>query len=319
MRGYRVGRVMGIDVHVHPSWSIIALMVLWSLAAVALPGDFPELGGGARLLMATGITALFFLSLLAHELAHSVVAVTRGIPVHRITFFLFGGMAQTSRDSRSPGEEFLIAIAGPVCSLLLAALFLAVWWGGAGSWHPAAVGAAAYVGVLNLVLAVFNMLPGYPMDGGRVLRAVIWKASGSVDRATRWASRVGVWMATGLILFGVWDAVTGDALGGIWLVLIGFFIRHAARAGYRQHGVRGASPQDMEAMRQAMQAAMLQAAREAARRAGETDRDGPDRGGPGFGGTPSGAAGSGAPDGSGGTGSEAPRGRDITHLTGSGG
>lgn len=321
MRGYRVGRVMGIDVHVHPSWSIIALMVLWSLAAVALPGDFPELGGGARLLMATGITALFFLSLLAHELAHSVVAVTRGIPVHRITFFLFGGMAQTSRDSRSPGEEFLIAIAGPVCSLLLAALFLAVWWGGAGSWHPAAVGAAAYVGVLNLVLAVFNMLPGYPMDGGRVLRAVIWKASGSVDRATRWASRVGVWMATGLILFGVWDAVTGDALGGIWLVLIGFFIRHAARAGYRQRVVggreRGAGAasgfsggQDMEVVRQAMQAAMLQAARVAAQQAGEP---GPGPGNPA--GDPAGGGAGAGPRANPG----APRGRDVTHLSESGG
>ncbi|HSH45930.1 MAG TPA: site-2 protease family protein [Longimicrobiales bacterium] len=232
MRGYRLGRVMGIDIQVHPSWSIIALLVMWSLATAALPADFPDLASGTRFLMAAGITLLFFLSLLAHELAHSMVAVVRGIPVHRITFFLFGGMAQTSRDSRSPGEEFLIAIAGPVCSLLLAGLFLSFWWLGEPSWPTALAGSAAYLGVLNLVLAVFNMLPGYPMDGGRVLRAIIWKISGSVDSATRWASRVGVWMATGLMLFGAWDAATGDLMGGLWLVLIGYFVQRIARAGY---------------------------------------------------------------------------------------
>lgn len=236
MRGFRLGRLMGIDVHLHSSWFIIALLVMWSLAAVALPADFPDAAAGIRLLMAAVITVLFFASLLAHELAHSLVAMTRGIPVHRITFFLFGGMAQTSRDSRSPGEEFLIAIAGPVCSLLLAGSFLALWWAGAAAgWSRVVTGPVAYAGVLNLVLAVFNMLPGYPMDGGRVLRAAIWKGTGSVTRATRWASRVGEAMAYGLMIFGVLDAATGDVMGGIWLVLIALFIRNAARAGYRQH------------------------------------------------------------------------------------
>lgn len=236
MRGFRLGSVMGIDVHLHASWFIIAILVMWSLAAAALPADFPALDAGARLLMAAAITLLFFVSLLAHELAHSIVAVTRGIPVHRITFFLFGGMAQTSRDSRSPGEEFLIAIAGPVCSFLLGGFFLGLWWGGAGAgWPGAVVGVAAYTGILNLILAVFNMLPGYPMDGGRVLRAAIWKVTGSVTRATRWASRVGEWMAYGLMVFGVWDMARGNVMGGIWLILIALFIRNVARAGYRQH------------------------------------------------------------------------------------
>lgn len=238
MGGFRLGRIMGIEVRVHPSWAIIAGLVMWSLATGALPADFPQLAYGLRLLMAALITLLFFGSLLAHELAHSVVATARGIPVHGITFFLFGGMAQTSMDSRSPGEEFVIAVAGPVCSFLLAALFFGVWVGGATyGWPGPVTGSAAYLAVLNLILAVFNLLPGYPMDGGRVLRAAIWKATGSVSRATRWASRVGEWMAYGLMLFGAWDALTGNVMGGIWLILIALFIRNAARMGYRQHVV----------------------------------------------------------------------------------
>lgn len=236
MGGFRLGRIMGIEIRVHSSWAIIAALVLWSLASAALPADFADLSAPVRLAMAAAITALFFVSLLAHELAHSIVAVVRGIPVRRITFFLFGGMAETTKDSRSPGEEFLIAIAGPLCSFLLAALFFWVWLGGGqAGWPRPVTGAAAYTAVLNLILGIFNLLPGYPMDGGRVLRAAIWKATGSVHRATRWASRVGEWMAWGVILFGAWDALTGDLMGGVWLVLIGFFIRNAARMGYRQH------------------------------------------------------------------------------------
>ena len=236
MSGFRLGSIYGIDVHVHGSWLIIAGLVMWSLMSAALPADFPGIDGGARVLMAAGITALFFLSLLAHELAHSVVATVRGIPVHRITFFLFGGMAQTSRDSRSPGEEFLIAIAGPVMSFLLAGLFLTVWHlGGARGWSAAMVGGAAYVGVLNLVLGLFNLLPGFPMDGGRVLRAAIWKGTGSVTRATLWASRIGAWMAWLLMVYGVWEMLTGAVMGGIWIILIAWFIRRSAHSSYRQH------------------------------------------------------------------------------------
>jgi Zn-dependent protease len=236
MGGLSLGRIMGIEVRVHSSWIVIVALVMWTLATAALPADFAEVASGLRLVMAAGITLLFFLSLLAHELAHSVVAVTRGIPVRSITFFLFGGMAETTRDSRTPGEEFLIAIAGPVCSFLLAGLFFFLWITGAGQdWPAPLTGSAAYVAVLNLVLGVFNLLPGFPMDGGRVLRAIIWKVSGSVTRATRWAARIGEWMAYGLMLYGAWDALTGDVIGGFWLVLIALFIRNAARMGYRQH------------------------------------------------------------------------------------
>ena len=236
MGGIRLGSVMGIEVRVHSSWVIIAGLVLWTLVSGALPADFGELSAATRFAMAVVITLLFFVSLLAHELAHSVVAVARGIPVRRITFFLFGGMAETTRDSRTPGEEFLIAIAGPICSFLLAGLAFWAWYAGAGGALPVAVtGAAAYVAILNLALGAFNLLPGFPMDGGRVLRAALWKGTGDVTRATRWASRVGEWMAYALMLWGAWDALTGNLMGGLWLVLIAVFIRNAARSSYRQH------------------------------------------------------------------------------------
>lgn len=236
MTGYRIGRIFGVEVHVHGSWLIIGALVLWTLAASALPADYPQLAAGLRLFMAGVITLLFFVSLLAHELAHSVVAIARGIPVHRITFFLFGGMAQTSTDSRSAGEEFLIAIAGPVMSFLLAGLFFGLWTLGAnGAWGPLVVGTAGYMTVLNAILGAFNLLPGFPMDGGRVLRAIIWKATGSVTRATLWASRVGVGMAVLLMAYGFWEILTGRFLSGVWLVFIGMFIRNAARASYRHH------------------------------------------------------------------------------------
>jgi Zn-dependent protease len=257
MSGLRIGRIIGIEIYLHSSWLIIAALVMWSLASAALPADFPEIAGGARLAMAGAITLLFFLSLLAHELAHSVVAVTRGIPVHRITFFLFGGMAQTSTDSRSPGEEFYIAIAGPAASFLLAGLSFAVWYLGQGQgWSPLVVGSAAYIGALNLVLGVFNMLPGFPMDGGRVLRAAIWKATGSVTRATRWASVVGAGMAWLLIAYGAWTLITGDLMGGVWLVFIGWFIRHAARSSYRQHLMARAQEQVQTQLRDHVRAEM---------------------------------------------------------------
>jgi Zn-dependent protease len=146
------------------------------------------------------------------------------------------GWPRLARDSRSPGEEFLIAIAGPVSSFLLAVLFFALWYVGRDAGlGPVIMGVAAYIGALNLVLAVFNMLPGFPMDGGRVLRAVIWKATGRVTRATLWASRVGVGMAWLLTAYGAWEVFRGAVMGGIWLILIAWFIRHAARASYRQH------------------------------------------------------------------------------------
>jgi Zn-dependent protease len=236
MAGFKLGRVLGIEVRAHPSAIAIVLLIMWLLAGVALPADFPQIGAVPRFVAAGAITALFFLSLLAHELAHSVVAVRRGIPVYGITFFLFGGVAHTARESRSPWEEFVIAVAGPLVSFALAAAFIALWWGGATvALGGLTAGVVAYVGALNLVLAVFNLLPGFPMDGGRVLRSLLWAWTGDLTLATRWASRVGVTLALLLVGYGGWRVIRADLMGGIWLILIGLFIRNAARTSYQQH------------------------------------------------------------------------------------
>ncbi len=236
MDGFKIGRLFGIDLRVHASWFIIAALVTWTLYASALPMDFPRMADPERLAMAAGIMLLFFASLLAHEMAHSLVALRRGIPVRRITFFLFGGMAQTERDSRTPGEEFLIAIAGPAASFALAAAFFGSWLAGARwGWPAPLLGAAGYMAALNLVLGTFNLIPGFPMDGGRVLRAAIWKATGNVTLATRWASRVGVWLSMALVAYGVWEVFRGQVMSGMWMVLIALFVRNAAKTSYRQH------------------------------------------------------------------------------------
>jgi Zn-dependent protease len=236
MSGFRVGRMLGIELRVHPSWFIIVALVIWILGGVALPADFPQLGTPVRLAMALTLTVLFFASLLAHELAHSAVAVARGIPVHRITFFLFGGMAQTSRESRTPAEEFLIAVAGPIMSFLLAGASFGLWRASVvNDWGQVVAGSAAYVAAFNMILGVFNLLPGFPMDGGRILRSILWAMTGNMTRATRWASRVGVGMALLLAGYGVWRVIQGEVVGGLWLVLIALFIRNAARMSYRQH------------------------------------------------------------------------------------
>lgn len=278
MTGYKLGRVFGIEVHVHGSWLVIGALVLWTLAANALPADYPRMAPALRLLMAGVITLLFFVSLLAHELAHSVLAMARGIPVHRITFFLFGGMAQTSADSRSAGEEFLIAIAGPVMSFLLGGLFLAFWAVAAnGGWSEAVVGTAAYVAFLNLILGTFNLLPGFPMDGGRVLRSVIWKVTGNVTRATRWAARVGSWMAILLMAYGFYEILTGALISGVWLILIGMFIRNAARTSYRHHLVSRVQDVAQEAWVRHRQQRRYGPARPAGPGGGGGERAGPGR------------------------------------------
>jgi len=181
---------------------------------------------------------LFFSSLLAHELSHSVVARHRGIPVEGITLFIFGGMARTRMESRTPGEEFLVAGVGPLSSMLIALLFAAIWWVGTRlGWTPAVTGVAAYLGFLNLTLALFNLLPGFPLDGGRLLRSAIWKATGNLQRATRVATLGGSALAYLLIAYGVWQAFRGEVLNGMWLALIGWFVRNAARSSYRQFSV----------------------------------------------------------------------------------
>ena len=235
MASFRLGTTFGFEIRIDSSWFILFALILWSFSSNVFPGAMPGLSESAYLLMGTMAAILFFASLLIHELGHAVVARAKGIQVKGITLFIFGGVALTSREASSPGDEFQIAGAGPVMSFLLAGLFWAIGYAGIG-WglHDAVIVVARYLAGLNLVLAIFNLLPGFPLDGGRLLRAGLWKATGSLTRATRYATLAGQGLAWLLIAMGVWSVVNGDLVGGVWLVLIAWFLRSAAIASWKQ-------------------------------------------------------------------------------------
>jgi len=236
MNGFRLGSVLGFEIRLDYSWFVIFFLILWSLSAGLFPASVPGLSAGAYLVMGTAATILFFASLVAHELSHSVVARSKGIPVEGITLFIFGGMARTRVEAERPGDELLIAGVGPLMSLALAVLFyvialLATRMG----WGTPTRAIAGYLSFINLLLAAFNLLPGFPLDGGRLFRALAWKYTGDLTKATRWASTGGRWLGYGLIGFGFVEAFAGRVLGGLWLVFIGWFLRGAAEMTFRQH------------------------------------------------------------------------------------
>ncbi|MEY6432201.1 site-2 protease family protein [Thioalkalicoccus limnaeus] len=232
---YSLFRVLGFEIRANVTWLFLALLVTWSLAEGLFPYAYPELAPATYWLMAlTGMLGLFF-SLLFHELSHSVVARRYGLPVRGITLFLFGGVAEIQAEPKEPRVEFWMAIAGPIASLFLAAVFylLAVSLNALGLPEPLA-GVAGYLAFINLLLAVFNMVPAFPLDGGRVLRAVLWKLKGDLRWATRWASRMGQAFGLLLVALGLLSFVAGNFIGGMWWLLIGLFLHAAAGAGYRQ-------------------------------------------------------------------------------------
>lgn len=234
-RGLRLGAVLGFEIRLDYSWFIIFFLILWSFTVAVFPAQAPGLPRGIYVAMGAAATILFFASLIAHEVSHSLVARARGVPMEGITLFIFGGMARAGTESRSPGEEFVIAGIGPLTSLGLALLFQGVAWLGAemGS-GPALVAVAEQLAILNLVLAVFNLLPGFPLDGGRLLRAAVWKATGSLTRATRVATGGGKLIGLVLIALGIFQIFAMNLVGGVWLILIGGFLRLAAESSLTQ-------------------------------------------------------------------------------------
>jgi Zn-dependent protease len=229
----QLGKILGIPIKLHISWFLVAVLITWTLAAGYFPQEYP--GWPALTYWLVGaITAIFFFaSVLVHELGHSVLALREQVPVKDITLFIFGGVAKIGREPPTAGAEFRIAIAGPVSSLVLATVFGLLGSAFAGS--PISAAPLAYLSRINLLLAVFNMIPGFPLDGGRVLRAALWAYGGSFQNATRWASRAGRVVAYGFILFGVGQILIGNGfLNGLWLVFIGWFLNNAAESSYQQ-------------------------------------------------------------------------------------
>ena len=238
MRGgsYRLLRVFGIDILIHWSWFGIFALLSWWLATGFFKDEYPDWTAGQRWGSAVVAALTFFGSILLHELAHSLVARREGLPVTSITLFIFGGVSALGGEPATPGQEFRVAIVGPLVSFVLAAAFagaaLAGHLSGVGSEPPAAV--ALYLAIINFAVGVFNMLPGYPLDGGRVLRAGLWARGRNLLTATRRASLAGTFLAFGLISVGVVSILLGNFIGGAWFIVIGWFLRNVSEASYQQ-------------------------------------------------------------------------------------
>ncbi|MBW4689741.1 MAG: site-2 protease family protein [Komarekiella atlantica HA4396-MV6] len=239
MQGFRVGSIFGFEIRIDLSWLLIVFLVLWTLSTGLFPANYPGLSSATYFGMGLVATLLFFASLLAHELSHSFVARNKGIPVEGITLFIFGGVSRTRMEAENPGDEFQIAIIGPLTSVLLAAFFGLIWFIGRNAgWSIVVTGVASYLASINLILAIFNMLPGFPLDGGRVFRSILWKYTGNQKKATQIASSGGKWLAYLLIALGFWELFGSALLGGLWLILIGWFLYNAAEASYEEILVR---------------------------------------------------------------------------------
>ncbi len=233
----RIASIGGISINIHVSWILIFLLVTWTLAAGYFPQTYPNWSLPLSWTVGVITSILFFVSVLLHELAHSVVARARGLPVHDITLFIFGGVSQLEDEPETAGTEFVMALVGPLTSIILGACFGGVYLTASGVNEPlAALG--FYLAGINVWLGIFNLIPGFPLDGGRVLRSILWQATGNLQRATRWASLVGQAVAYLFILAGIWRIFTGDWVGGLWIAFIGWFLDNAASSSYRQLTVR---------------------------------------------------------------------------------
>ncbi|HJS67115.1 MAG TPA: site-2 protease family protein [Nitrospiraceae bacterium] len=235
----RITTIRGIEVGLHYSWFIIFFLITFSLTT-RFASEHPHWTTVEHYTVAIATSLLFFASIFLHELAHSFVALAKGIHVRSITLFAFGGVAQIGREPDRPLTEFQIAIAGPIASALLAVGF---WFvsslAGDQFEHVAALG--GWLASINLMLAVFNLVPGFPLDGGRILRAILWHVTGSFAKATRTAARSGQIIGYGLIVGGIWTGlVTGNWFSGLWLAFIGWFLRNAAQESVLQMSVRSA-------------------------------------------------------------------------------
>ncbi len=229
----KLGRIAGIEIGIHVSWLVAFVLVTLSLAQGFFPANYPGWGPATYWLVGIGSSLALFASVLVHELSHSLVARLRGEEVHSITLFIFGGVSNLKSEPEGPKDEFLIAIVGPLTSFALAA---AAWLlARLVSAESAPLKAALdYLALINLVVGGFNLLPGFPLDGGRVLRSLVWATTRSLQRATAVASYVGQGIAYLLILTGLWELLGGNVLGGLWIAFIGWFLNGASEATRQQ-------------------------------------------------------------------------------------
>jgi Zn-dependent protease/CBS domain-containing protein len=251
--GFRLGRIAGVEVRLDGSLIVVFLLVAVNLGGWFFPAQHPNWSASWRWATAIAAALLFFASVLAHELAHALVGRWQGVPVERITLFVLGGMAELRSEPKTPKAELLMAAVGPLTSLVIGLLATWLGWLAIDPGTAQLVGRTLFVsklgpaatlllwlGPVNVVLAIFNLLPGFPLDGGRVLRAILWRATGDLERATRWATEVGRALAWTLMLIGVLmmfgrrvPLFGAGTLQGIWLVFIGWFLNGAAVRSYQ--------------------------------------------------------------------------------------
>lgn len=225
-------KVFGIEIRLDYSWFIIFALFAYYFGFEYFPRVLSGLNEGLLALITIITVILFFTSVLIHEMSHSLVARRRGTPVKRITLFIFGGMAEIEKEPETPYSEFVMAIAGPTASFVMGIIFGVIW---IFTVNIAPIREPVkYLAIINIVLGVFNMLPGYPLDGGRVLRSIVWRVTGNLERSTFIASTVGRVIGFMIIAVGVFFILTGNFLNGVWLAFIGWFLQSSAQRGYRQ-------------------------------------------------------------------------------------
>jgi len=252
--GFKIGKIFGINIYVDWSWIFIFLLVTWNLAGAVFPSLHPDWGPGLNIAIGVAASLLFFISILLHELAHSLVAKARGLPVRRITLFIFGGVSNIEREPASPATEFFMALVGPLTSILLGIGFISL-----GRQNVPGMATALnnpmqllrgldplstmllWLGPINILIGLFNLIPGFPLDGGRILRSILWAITDNFRRATRWATAIGQGIGWLMILaglamvFGANLPVLGTGIiNGIWFAFIGWFLVHAASQSYQQ-------------------------------------------------------------------------------------
>ncbi len=235
---WRIGRIFGIDIRIDSSWVVIFILFTWFLAGSYFPKSYPHWSSSLNWAMGFLTSLLLFASVLFHELAHSLVALKQGERVDSVTLFILGGVAAIHGEPEEPLKEFAMAVVGPIASFVLAAVFFILSFFLFTVSEPLSA-SASYLALLNIVLGVFNLLPGFPMDGGRVFRSILWKATGNLEKATRIASLTGQGFAFLLIFVGILRFLRFD-IGGLWYVLIGWFLHSAAARGYEQVKIKTA-------------------------------------------------------------------------------
>lgn len=231
-------KLFGFEVRVDASWLLLALLITWTLAVGYFPYRYRGFPIADYWWMGAAAAVGLFFSIVVHECAHSLVARKYGLPMKGITLFIFGGVAEMSEEPANAKTEFLMAIAGPLTSILIGVVFYCLYLAGRFVWPLPVVGVLSYLGGINWLLALFNLVPAFPLDGGRVLRAAIWHFQGNLARATRIASQCGSAFGILLIVLAVWELFAGNFISAMWWFLLGMFLRGAAQASYQQMMIR---------------------------------------------------------------------------------